>query len=153
MELTNTVVSLEMEHESKYIGLKGNTDGYTGLQKESEIYEEIQESDLEKQDDSGYSHPYIQYEGSVEMLEYSESLKSPSEKFTDRAVSKAREGKTWTQYDGCVDMKDYTDSMLSPTEIPTSQTVSVEKNESACGYVGIVEYSDSIPTPSERSFS
>ena len=153
VELTNTDVSMEMDDESEYTGLKGNTNGYTGLQKESEIYEEIQDSDLEKQDDSGYSLPDIQYEGSVEIVEYSESLKSTSEKCTNQAVSKATEGESQSQYDGCVDMKDYTDAMLSPSEITTSQTVSVEKNEFGCGYVGMVEYSDSIPTPSERSSS
>ena len=33
VELTNTGLSMEMEDEPEYTGLKGNTDGYTGLQK------------------------------------------------------------------------------------------------------------------------
>ena len=52
-----------MEDQPEYTGLKGDTDGYTGLQKESEVYEEIQDSDMDKQDESKNSHPHIiQYE-------------------------------------------------------------------------------------------
>ena len=54
---TNRAVSMEIEEESGYTSLKGVTDRYHGLQKESKVYEEIRDDVLEKQDESGYIDP------------------------------------------------------------------------------------------------
>ena len=48
---------MEIEEESGYTSLKGVTDRYNGLQKESKVYEEIRDDVLEKQDESGYIDP------------------------------------------------------------------------------------------------
>ena len=96
--------------------------------RQSELYEEIQDSDMEKQDESKNSHPHIiQYKGFVEMIDYSELPHTTTENSYHLAVSKATEDESQSQYEGYVGMKDYTDSMLSPTEILTSQDESVEK--------------------------
>ena len=54
---TNSAVSMEIEEESGHTSLKGVTDRYKGLQKESKVYEEIRDDVLEKQDESGYIDP------------------------------------------------------------------------------------------------
>ena len=48
---------MEIEEESGYTSLKGVTDRYKGLQKESKVYEEIRDDVLEEQDESGYIDP------------------------------------------------------------------------------------------------
>ena len=53
----------------------------------------------------------------MEVIDYSESPHTPTEKFSNYVVSKATDNESQSQYEGFVGMTDYTDCILNPTEI------------------------------------